>query len=76
MCTNFKPQESAPVRQLSRPGTKSSYDMLLKATQNLSDNDIVDLENELNFYTQTGLVGLRMSKFLVLLQMDAVAEAA
>ena len=76
MCTNFKPQESAPVRQLSRLGTKSSYDMLLKATQNLSDNDLVDLENELNFYAQTGLVDLRMSKFLLLLQLEAIAEAA
>jgi len=75
MCTNYKLQKSAPERQISRPGTKSSYDMLLQATHNLSENDLVDFEDELNFYTKTGLVGLRMSKLLLLLQLEEVAEA-
>ena len=65
-----KPQ-SMPELQLQETGTEVTYDTLLNASRNLSENERELLEDDLSFYADTGLVGIQMSKLLALLQLDA-----
>ena len=65
-----------PVCQLTKPGTARSLEALTAATGVLSDDDLQSLEDEIAFFDQTGLVGVRMSKLLVLLLEDAEKDVA
>lgn len=65
-----------PKLQLAEAGTGRSYAILLRAAVSLSDAKLNALEDELNFYERTRLVGIHMSKLLKLLQLDASAKAA
>lgn len=67
-----KPQ-SMPEIQLQKAGTKRSYRVLLEASRGLSDEELDLFEEDLSYYTRTGLVGVYMSKFLARLQLDAPA---
>lgn len=64
-----------PELQLQEAGTKSSYDTLLKASRTLTDAELNLLEEDLSHYLRTGLVGVQMSRLLVLLQPDATEKA-
>ena len=68
--------QSVPELQLCETGTARSFGILLKASQNLSDKELKALEGELRFYTQTGLIGILMSRLLLLLWAENSARAA
>ena len=76
MTPNFEMHQSAPECHLNETGTASSYGILIKAAQSLSDREIKDLEDDLRFYDQTGLIGIHMSWLLMLLRRKITAEAA
>ena len=65
-----------PEIQLQEAGSESSYEALLMASRELSDNELDLLEEDLSYYTHTRLVGVNMSKLLALLQLDASATQA
>ena len=68
--------KSLPDLQLCAAGTKGSYDILSQASRALPDAELKALEEELSFYERTGLVGIHMSKLLLLLRLGALATAA
>jgi len=68
--------QSAPECQLSKSGTPESMKILLNSTQTLSDEELCALEEDLNYYSETGLIGVTMSRLLVLLQTNGSAAAA
>lgn len=59
---------SAPECQLSKAGTDWSFEVMLKKAQTLSDDELSALEEDLEYYSETGLIGINMSRLLVLLQ--------
>ena len=67
-----KPQ-SMPEIQLQEAGTERSYRAFLEASRGLSDKELDLFEEDLRYYTRTGLVGVYMSKFLALLPLNAPA---
>ena len=69
-------RQSMPELQLQEAGTESSYDILFRASQTLTDAELSLLEEDLSFYLRTGLVGIHMSRLLVLLQLDASVKTA
>ncbi len=75
MNDNRKPR-SLPEIQISRFGTKGTYDAILSVATNLSYRDLLVFEDEIEFYERTGLVGLQMSMLLVRLEVSANASAA
>lgn len=68
--------KSLPELRLCEIGTNLSYDILFGASQLLLDAELKSLEEELSFYTRTGLIGVRMSKILARLQIETSAKAA
>ena len=70
----FEVRQSAPECQLHETGTASSYGILSKAVQSLSDRKLKALEDDLSFYAQTGLIGTHMSWLLVLLRGNATTK--
>lgn len=64
---------SAPECQLSKLGTEWSFDVMLKKAQTLSDDELSALEEDLSYYSETGLIGINMSRLLVLLQPENAA---
>lgn len=76
MNRNSKPRLSAPECQLCKTGSASSYETLLKAAQGLSDDDLKSLEDDLNYYAETGLIGIYMSRLLAMLQPEVSPLAA
>ena len=69
-------QLSAPACQLSQVGTAGTNSILTQAVSGLEDKDIGILEEELGFYAQTGLIGIRMSNLLGELRELSMADAA
>lgn len=67
---------SAPECQLSKPGSPETLRILLAATQALSSSELTALEEDLNCYADTGLIGVVMSRLLVALNADGAAAAA
>ena len=67
---------SAPECQLSCQGSAHTYDILLKSARSLSDKDLHALEDDLAYYAETGLIGINMSRLLVLLPPNLSAFAA
>ena len=67
---------SCPELQLRRFGDEAFYSSLLEATQSLSPKDLTALEEELSYYTRTGLVGVVMSRLLAGLASKTLALAA
>ncbi|MGR3514680.1 MAG: hypothetical protein ACU0GG_18120 [Paracoccaceae bacterium] len=67
---------SAPECQLSKSGSPETYRVLLAATQSLSSSELTALEEDLNCYADTGLIGVVMSRLLVALNADGSAAAA
>ncbi len=75
MNTSFSAKrQPMPELQLQEAGTESSYDTLFKASQTLTDAELSLLEEDLSYYLRTGLVGIHMSRLLVLLQLDALEK--
>ncbi len=68
--------KSLPDLQLCAAGTTGTYDILSQASRALPDTELNALEEELSFYERTGLVGIHMSKLLLLLRMETLATAA
>lgn len=67
---------TAPECQLSKLGTPGTYAVLLSAAQSLSEKDLNTLEEDIDFYMKTGLIGVRMSWMLTLIQTRQVSIAA
>ncbi|MEL7149160.1 MAG: hypothetical protein AAGK71_00430 [Pseudomonadota bacterium] len=61
---------------MTKVGTSRSYDTLLTSTRTLSDDQLHALEDDLRYYEETGLIGVNMSRLLVLLQPDSSPAAA
>lgn len=72
----IKTAQSAPECQLTKVGTPRSYDTLLKSTRTLSDEQLHALEDDLRYYEETGLIGVSMSRLLVLIQPESSPAAA
>lgn len=68
--------QSAPECQLSKVGTVKSYGILLEAAEKLSEFELAALEKDLEYYDQTGLIGVHMSRLLVLLKPATPGIAA
>lgn len=76
MMVTSKPCQSAPECQLSKMGNAESYETLLNKTRALSDRELRALEDDLSYYAETGLIGINMSRLLVVLQPDRPPAAA
>ena len=69
-------RRSAPESDLRKDGSEFTYSILNAAAGALSDKDLKSLDDDLTFYAQTGLIGVQMSRLMVLLRQNDVAEAA
>lgn len=67
---------SAPDCQLKKPGTPASFEALLLAVRGYSEIELSELEEDLTFYEDTGLIGVHMSRLLDFLNMQKSHEAA
>ena len=67
---------SVSAWQLDETGTASTSEALMSAVCDMSDAALQNLEDELEFCGQTGLVGLQMSRLLALLRLDVLDLAA
>ena len=67
---------SVSAWQLEETGTASTSEALMSAVHEMSDAALQNLEDELEFCRQTGLVGLQMSRLLTLLRLDGLNLAA
>jgi hypothetical protein len=76
MIFDLKKSQSAPDYQLKKAGTLATYQTLLTATGQLSTSDMSELEEDLRFYSETGMIGIQMSRLLDLLNCKASPEAA
>ena len=76
MIPSLDQRRSAPESDLRKDGSASTYSILKAAAANLSDKDLKSLDDDLTFYAQTGLIGVQMSRLMVLLRQTDVAEAA
>ncbi|MEM6386341.1 MAG: hypothetical protein AAF718_08920 [Pseudomonadota bacterium] len=76
MLTDVNAAPSAPECQLSTVGSDVSYSVLLESTRELTDDALVALEKDLDYYAETGLIGVNMSKMLALLQTKSANAAA
>ncbi len=76
MTTHPEQKLSAPACQLCQVGTAGTKNILMRAVKVLEDKDLSFLEDELGFYAQTGLIGIRMSELLGKLDDLSFAEAA
>jgi hypothetical protein len=73
---SYDPRLSAPECQLSKAGSERSNNILKRAVQVLETNDLSMLEDELSFYAQTGLIGVRMSRLLGMLKTRILSRVA
>lgn len=73
---SFDPRLSAPECQLSKAGNERSNSILNRAIQVLEKKDLRMLEDELAFYSQTGLIGVRMSQLLGMLKSRILSRVA
>lgn len=76
MTSNFQKTQSAPQCQLNQLGTAETFKTLAKALKTLPNSDIEDLEDDLSFYAETGLIGVQMSRLLDELREKETASAA
>lgn len=76
MAENFQKNQSAPQCQLNKLGTLETFEILVNAMKSLSKNDIEDLEDDLSFYAETGLIGVQMSRLLDELREKDTSTAA
>ncbi|MEO9825563.1 MAG: hypothetical protein ABJF50_14185 [Paracoccaceae bacterium] len=76
MAENFQKPQSAPQCQLNELGTADTFKTLVNAMKTLSKSDIEDLEDDLSFYAETGLIGVQMSRLLDELREKESAPAA
>lgn len=60
--------QSAPERILRKDGTDRTFEVLCQAARNLSPSELLDLEDDLQFYEETRLIGIHMSRLLKLLK--------
>ncbi len=67
---------SVSATQLEEAGTQFTRVLLESSVETFSDEELLGLEDELEFCTQTGLIGLRMSQLLATLRQDVLAEVA
>ncbi len=67
---------TAPECQLSKLGSPETYSIILSAAQSLSETDLQVLEDDIVFYMKTGLIGVRMSWLLTLIQTKQINLAA
>lgn len=67
---------SALSCQLKQEGTPGSFEALCKTMKTMSRSEISDLEEELSFYAETGLVGIQMSRLLPIISKAVAIEAA
>lgn len=68
--------QSAPACQLKKAGTPDTYQTLLSVVNGLSKEDIIELEEDLSFYSETGLIGIQMSRLLDALNTRQPTRAA
>lgn len=57
---------SAPESILSRRGSEETFSLFLDAAHELSVDALTRFEEEIEFYTKTGLIGVQMSRMLIL----------
>lgn len=69
-------RRSAPECQLSKLGTDETFSTLLRAARELSEKDLKALEEDIDFYSQTGLIGVRMSWMLAQIGPRKTIQAA
>ena len=63
---------SVPAQQLCGIGTSISQKTISVATQKMSNIDLGALDAEISLFIETGLVGVKMSKLLLMLQQGAI----
>ncbi len=69
-------RSSAPECQLLRRGTEGTYSLLLDAAHELSAKSLAGFEEEIDFFSKTGLIGVQMSKMLALIEAKQSDMAA
>lgn len=67
---------SALACQLQQEGTRRSFQALCDAVDGLSETEINELEEELSFYTETGLIGIQMSRLMPIISKKLAIVAA
>lgn len=60
--------QTAPERVLCKAGTDQTFEVLCQAARNLSPSELLDLEDDLQLYEETRLIGIHMSRLLKLLK--------
>lgn len=64
-------QVSLPELQLREMGTADSFANLLRSTRDLSNLELIALDDELEFYARTGLVGRYMTRLMLPLWIES-----
>lgn len=67
---------SALACQLQQEGTIRSFQALCDAIDGLGESEIHELEEELSFYTETGLIGVQMSRLMPIISKKLAIVAA
>lgn len=76
MIFDLQKSQSAPDCQLQKTGTLETFKILVNATKELSPTDLFELEEDLRFYGETGLIGIQMSRLLEAINRREPSEAA
>jgi len=76
MSITFHRRQSAPSQLLNQDGTANSYCIQKLAVQKLSGEELLALEDDLEFFDRTGLVGIYMSRILEVLEQNKICTSA
>ena len=75
MTANIEVKQSLPEYFLCQEGSSVTYTELLRALQDVSDKDLEALDDDIDFYLQTGLVGVHMSRLIPCLSVSSSEKA-
>jgi len=75
MTKTFSTTKSMPQMQLSMMGDTRSSGVFSDAIAEMSDKDLIALEEDLDIYARTSLVGIQMSKLLAKLRVATADDA-
>ena len=75
MISSIKANQSLPEYLLGQEGNSTTYEELLDALTGASNQDLEALDDDIDFYMQTGLVGVHMSRLIPSLSVSNPKKA-
>ena len=64
-------RQTAPEKFLCKAGNDRTFEVLCEAAQNLTTEELLDLEDDLRLYAETRLIGIHISRLVKLLRRKA-----